>query len=64
MLTNTLDPEWATKIVINYFFEEQQRLQFEIFDKIGHHKKRVGVATMLLHEIVGSRYNRLSKPLL
>jgi Ca2+-dependent lipid-binding protein len=63
-LTNTLDPEWATKICLTYFFEEQQRLQFEIFDKVGIHKKRVGQSTMLLHEIVGARYNRLSKPLL
>ncbi|CAD5220261.1 unnamed protein product [Bursaphelenchus xylophilus] len=63
MLTNTLDPEWATKILLTYYFEEQQRLQFEIFDKQGAHKKRMGVASMLLHEVVGSRYNRKTKTL-
>ncbi|KAI6201386.1 C2 domain and von Willebrand factor, type A domain and Copine domain-containing protein [Aphelenchoides besseyi] len=63
-LTNTIEPEWATKIIITYYFEEQQRLQFEIFDKTGIHKKRVGNASMLLHEIVGAKYNRLSKDLL
>jgi hypothetical protein len=59
-----VDADWASKIVLTYYFEEQQRLQFEIFDKVGVHKRRVGVSTMLLHEIVGARYNRLSKPLL
>jgi hypothetical protein len=27
---NTLNPDWATKICLNYYFEEQQRLLFEV----------------------------------
>uniref|UniRef100_A0A914D8W8 C2 domain-containing protein n=1 Tax=Acrobeloides nanus TaxID=290746 RepID=A0A914D8W8_9BILA len=61
-ISNTLNPDWATKICINYYFEEQQRLLFEVFVK-GEDKPRLGEATMLLHEIVGSKYNRLTKHL-
>lgn len=62
-ISNTTEPEWSTKICLTYFFEEQQRLQFEIFDKLGVSKRRLGVASFLLHEIVGSNFNRLTKPL-
>ncbi|KAH7731153.1 copine-5-like protein [Aphelenchoides avenae] len=62
-ISNTLDPDWSTKICMTYYFEEQQRIQFEVFDKPGVHRRRLGVASMLLHEIVGSKYNRLTKPL-
>uniref|UniRef100_A0AC35G7L2 C2 domain-containing protein n=1 Tax=Panagrolaimus sp. PS1159 TaxID=55785 RepID=A0AC35G7L2_9BILA len=62
-ITNTLNPDWATKICMYYNFEEQQRLQFEIFFK-GPYKPRAGVASMLLHEIVGAKYNRLTKDLI
>uniref|UniRef100_A0A915AFW7 Uncharacterized protein n=1 Tax=Parascaris univalens TaxID=6257 RepID=A0A915AFW7_PARUN len=59
VINNCLDPDWATKIQITYYFEEQQRLLFEIFDKgPGKGKTRIGSATMLLHEIVGAKYNR------
>uniref|UniRef100_A0A914YTN4 C2 domain-containing protein n=1 Tax=Panagrolaimus superbus TaxID=310955 RepID=A0A914YTN4_9BILA len=61
-ITNTLNPDWATKICMYYNFEDQQRLQFEIFFK-GPYKQRAGVASMLLHEIVGAKYNRLTKDL-
>ncbi|VDO72316.1 unnamed protein product [Haemonchus placei] len=29
---NTLDPEWASQIRIEYFFEERQTMRFEIYD--------------------------------
>ncbi|KAK6051191.1 C2 domain protein [Cooperia oncophora] len=29
---NTLNPEWATQIRIEYFFEERQTMRFEIYD--------------------------------
>lgn len=61
MITNCSDPEWSTKICLTYFFEEQQRLSFEIFDKLGVYKKRLGSTSLLLHEIVGSNYNRITK---
>uniref|UniRef100_A0A915CQ53 C2 domain-containing protein n=1 Tax=Ditylenchus dipsaci TaxID=166011 RepID=A0A915CQ53_9BILA len=62
-ISNTAQPEWSTKICLTYYFEEQQRLQFEVFDKVGAHKQRLGVASVLLHEIVGAHYNRLTKTL-
>lgn len=29
-ITNTVNPDWATKICLDYNFAEQQRLQFEM----------------------------------
>uniref|UniRef100_A0A183D009 C2 domain-containing protein n=1 Tax=Gongylonema pulchrum TaxID=637853 RepID=A0A183D009_9BILA len=59
VISNCLNPDWATKIRIAYFFEEQQRLLFEVFDKgPGKEKTRIGSATLLLHEILGAKYNR------
>ncbi|KAL6739698.1 hypothetical protein Aduo_013123 [Ancylostoma duodenale] len=31
-LQNTLNPEWATQIRIEYFFEEKQSMKFEVYD--------------------------------
>jgi hypothetical protein len=30
ILIHSLNPEWSTKIRINYFFEESQKLKFEM----------------------------------
>lgn len=31
IIWNNLNPEWAKKFLINYFFEERQQLKFEVF---------------------------------
>ncbi|KAF8354611.1 nra-1, partial [Pristionchus pacificus] len=63
-INNTLDPDWATKIQLEYNFGEQQRLLFEVFDKGNKGKHtRLGQATILLHEIIGAKYNRVTVPL-
>ena len=36
VLQNTLNPEFSTKILIGYRFEEQQKLKFKIYDIDGH----------------------------
>lgn len=73
VIGNTDAPEWSTKICLTYFFEEQQRLLFEVFDKNKEglnlptgrvHPKRIGQCSVLLHEIVGAHMNRLSKQIL
>lgn len=61
IITNCANPEWSTKICLTYFFGEQQRLHFEIFDKVSHYKQRLGSISLLLHEIVGANYNRSTK---
>uniref|UniRef100_A0AAF5Q3Q2 Copine family protein n=2 Tax=Wuchereria bancrofti TaxID=6293 RepID=A0AAF5Q3Q2_WUCBA len=59
VINNCLNPDWATKIRIAYFFEEQQRILFELFDKgPGKEKTQIGSASLLLHEILGSKCNR------
>ena len=32
-IRDNLNPEWATKIEIDYFFEEEQKLRIEVYDK-------------------------------
>uniref|UniRef100_A0AC35U4J1 C2 domain-containing protein n=1 Tax=Rhabditophanes sp. KR3021 TaxID=114890 RepID=A0AC35U4J1_9BILA len=63
VIWNCLSPEWSTKITLNYKFSERQRLMFEILDKT-RPKTRLGSVTLLLHEIVGSKYNRVTTPLI
>ncbi|VDK51002.1 unnamed protein product [Anisakis simplex] len=59
VINNCLNPDWATKIHATYYFEEQQRLLFEVFDKgPGKERTKIGSATLLLHEIIGANYNR------
>ncbi len=31
-LMNTLNPEFAKKLLVDYFFEESQKMKFEIYD--------------------------------
>ncbi|CAJ0947155.1 unnamed protein product, partial [Mesorhabditis belari] len=64
VINNCLNPDWATKIQLTYAFEEQQKLLFEVFDweKAGK-STRLGSAMVLLHEIVGAKYNRVTVPL-
>uniref|UniRef100_A0A1I8B0W0 C2 domain-containing protein n=1 Tax=Meloidogyne hapla TaxID=6305 RepID=A0A1I8B0W0_MELHA len=72
VIGNTDTPEWSTKICLTYFFEEQQRLHFEVFDKNKEglnpagrlYPKRIGQCSMLLHELVSANMNRLSKNLM
>ncbi|CAJ0575051.1 unnamed protein product, partial [Mesorhabditis spiculigera] len=65
VINNCLNPDWATKIELTYAFEEQQKLQFEVFDYAKSGKPtRLGGANVLLHEIVGAKYNRVTVPLI
>uniref|UniRef100_A0A0K0EP16 C2 domain-containing protein n=1 Tax=Strongyloides stercoralis TaxID=6248 RepID=A0A0K0EP16_STRER len=63
VIWNCLNPEWSTKIKLDYKFSERQRLMFEVYDKT-RPKKRLGCCQLLLHEIVGSKYNRITTPLM
>uniref|UniRef100_A0A0K0FBH5 Copine-8 n=1 Tax=Strongyloides venezuelensis TaxID=75913 RepID=A0A0K0FBH5_STRVS len=63
VIWNCLNPEWSTKIKLDYKFSERQRLMFEIYDKT-RPKKRLGCCQLLLHEIVGAKYNRINTPLM
>ena len=31
-ISNNLNPQWVTKVQIQYMFEEQQHLKFDVFD--------------------------------
>uniref|UniRef100_A0A0N5A400 C2 domain-containing protein n=1 Tax=Parastrongyloides trichosuri TaxID=131310 RepID=A0A0N5A400_PARTI len=63
VIWNCLNPEWSTKIKLDYKFSERQRLMFEVYDKT-RPKKRLGCCQLLLHEIVGAKYNRITTHLL
>ncbi|XP_012937679.1 copine-8 [Aplysia californica] len=58
MIQDNLNPEFAKKFVINYFFEEAQKLKFEIYDvdstsqNLSNHDF-IGSVELTLGEIVG-----------
>ncbi len=68
MIKNTLNPDFVKKFILTYFFEECQRLKFEIHDvdspshKLNSHDF-LGKVETTLGEILGSSNNRLEKPL-
>ncbi|KAE9553783.1 hypothetical protein FO519_003004 [Halicephalobus sp. NKZ332] len=65
---NCLNPEWNTKVNLDYFFEERQRMKFEIFDidsgsqSLTQHDF-LGRAECDLAEIVAAPFGTLTLPL-
>uniref|UniRef100_A0A914Y8A0 Copine-3 n=1 Tax=Panagrolaimus superbus TaxID=310955 RepID=A0A914Y8A0_9BILA len=65
---NCLNPEWNTKIILDYMFEERQRMKFEIYDidsgsqALSHHDF-LGRAECDLADIVASPFSTLTLPL-
>ncbi|XP_038067397.1 copine-8-like isoform X1 [Patiria miniata] len=68
VIMNTLNPDFVKKFVIDYFFEEVQKLKFELYDvdsKSQNLKKHdfLGKLFCTLGEIMGSSGCKLKKPL-
>ncbi|XP_077865156.1 copine-8-like [Saccoglossus kowalevskii] len=67
-IQNTLNPDFVHKFIVNYYFEELQKLKFELYD-VDSPKQRLGAHDFLgriectLGEILGSPNQRLQKPL-
>ncbi|XP_039250050.1 copine-8-like isoform X2 [Styela clava] len=67
-IQNTLNPDFVTKFVIDYFFEERQALRFDVFDidsksaKLTKHDF-LGQVFCTLGEIVGSPGSKFQAPL-
>ena len=65
-IDNTLNPDFATKVTLTYYFEEQQNLKFKLFDVDSHspsldNHDYLGECECTLAQIVSSR--TLQKPL-
>lgn len=58
-IQNNLNPQWVTKIQMNYMFEEQQQLKFDVYDldsnsRILDEHDFLGSCTVTLGQIVSS----------
>ncbi|XP_033106485.1 copine-5-like [Anneissia japonica] len=68
IIQNNLNPDFVKKFILDYYFEECQRLKFEIYDidsassKLNRHDF-LGAAQCSLGQILGSAGNRLQLPL-
>ncbi|KAJ8047872.1 Copine-8 [Holothuria leucospilota] len=67
-IKNSLNPDFVHKYILTYYFEERQRLKFEIYDVDSPRSKLdahdfLGSLETTLGEILGSMNNRLEKPL-
>ncbi|KAK7102331.1 copine-8-like [Littorina saxatilis] len=68
IIQDNLNPDFAKKFVMSYFFEESQKLKFEIYDvdspssRLDHHDF-LGSLETTLGEIVGSPGSKSEKPL-
>ncbi|XP_028814905.1 copine-8-like isoform X2 [Denticeps clupeoides] len=68
VIDNTLNPDFVTKFILDYFFEERQNLRFDLYDldsKSDNLSKHdfLGQAFCTLGEVVGSHGSRLERPL-
>lgn len=63
-LNNTLNPIFNTSLKINYYFEKQQWLKFEVHDSddVGQ-EQLVGMAETLMGEIMSEKKNTWKKDL-
>lgn len=69
MVKDTLNPDFVKKFVISYFFEESQKLRFEIYDVDSPSQRLeshdfLGRMECTLGEIVGCGSGKIEKPLL
>lgn len=67
-LDNQLNPDFATKFTVTYYFEELQSIKFEIYDvdSASHNLKNhdfIGSLECSLGELVGAPGGKLEKPL-
>ncbi|KAK2571445.1 Copine-8 [Acropora cervicornis] len=68
-IKDNLNPDFVKSFIISYFFEEMQKLRFEVYDKdkptakLSHHDFQ-GAAECTLGSIVGEFGGRLQKPLI
>ncbi|XP_002732170.1 copine-8-like, partial [Saccoglossus kowalevskii] len=68
VIWDNLNPDFVTKFVLDYFFEERQELKFELYDVDSKSKDLrkhdfLGAATCALGAIVGSNGGRMTLPL-
>jgi Ca2+-dependent lipid-binding protein len=65
LIWNNLNPTFAKSFIIEYFFEVQQYLRFDVYHYIGPKRSTlIGSANMTLAELVGSRDKSLTRELL
>lgn len=68
MLKDTLNPDFAKKFILDYYFEESQKLQFQIYDVDSpnsslDHQDYLGGIECTLGEVFGSSGGKLEKAL-
>jgi hypothetical protein len=59
IVSDNLNPKFATAIAIDYFFEEVQTLSFEIHDVDAHSRDYIGQVTCTVGDIFGARGQEL-----
>ena len=59
IVPDNLNPKFATAIPLDYYFEEVQTLNFEIYDVDAHSRDYIGQVTCTVGDIFGSRGQEL-----
>uniref|UniRef100_H0XDP2 Copine-9 n=1 Tax=Otolemur garnettii TaxID=30611 RepID=H0XDP2_OTOGA len=68
VIDNTLNPDFVRKFVLDYFFEEKQKLRFDVYNvdsktNISKPKDFLGQAFLALGEVIGGQGSRVERPL-
>lgn len=54
-VNNSLNPDFAVPITINYYFEKNQEIRFEVYDDDGSSREEQGKVTCKVGSLVGAK---------
>ena len=71
VIHDNLNPEWVTKVTVDFHFEQQERFKIQVFDSDDDRNLQnlqnhdfIGELEFTLHEVVTTRAQCLEKPLI
>lgn len=55
IVRESLNPDWTKSFVIDYYFEKNQEIRFDIFDSDGEKKEEQGSHTTTVSALIGAK---------
>ena len=51
----SLNPDWAESFLVDYYFEKNQEIRFEVYDDDGGKKEEQGMHTTTISHLIGAK---------
>jgi len=62
-IDNNLNPDFATPVVLDYFFEKSQEIRFEVYDKDVNGRDEIGKCTTRLSRLLSAKNQTFTEDL-